>query len=540
MAFNVADLLEHAVDAVPDRIAIICGDRQVTFREMDERANRLAHHLASRGVGKGDHVGIYSRNSIEALETMIATYKLRAISVSVNYRYTAEEVRYIVDNADLVALVHERRFADIVAEVLPQTPKLADVVVVEDGSNSDYSRYQGVEYNAAIAAQSPERDFEQRSSDDIYILYTGGTTGFPKGVMWRHEDVWRTLGGGINHVTGEYVKDEWELSEQAKQSPAGLVMAPLSPLIHGAAQWAAFIGLNSGGTIVFVPQFDPDEVWRTVERHRVNVLTVVGDAMAKPLLDAYKAGDYDTSSLWSFSSHAALFSQSLKQEYLELFPNLFITDVIGSSESGGTGLGVVTKDSDHSQGPRVKFSAQAALIDDEGNIVEPKPGAVGRMARTGHVPIGYYKDPEKTKTIFVEVDGKRYVVPGDYARYEEDGTVTLLGRGSECINTGGEKVFPEEVEGALKSHPDVFDALVIGIKDERYGQAVAAVVQPRPGATLDLAHVDAHVRTKVAGYKAPRSYWIVDRIMRQPSGKANYPAAKKYAAEHADLAKPPR
>ncbi|MGS2805752.1 acyl-CoA synthetase [Nocardia sp. MW-W600-9] len=540
MAFNVADLFEHAADAVPDRVAIICGNRQVTYRELDERANRLAHHLASRGVGKGDHVGVYSRNSIEALETMIATYKLRAISVSVNFRYTADEVRYIVDNADMVALIHERRYSDIVAEVMPHTPKLSDVVVIEDGSGIDYSRYGGVDYDVAIDAHSAERDFGERSPDDLYILYTGGTTGFPKGVMWRHEDVWRALGGGINHVTGEYVEDEWELADQAKRSPVGIVMAPLSPLIHGAAQWAAFIGLNSGGTIVFVPQFDADEVWRLVEKHKVNAFTVVGDAMAKPLLDAYRAGDYDASSVWSISSHAALFSHSLKQQYVELFPNVFITDVIGSSESGGTGLGVVTKDSDHSQGPRVKFSAQAALIDDDGKLVEPKPGAVGRMARTGHVPIGYYKDPEKTETIFVEIDGKRYVVPGDYARYEDDGTVTLLGRGSECINTGGEKVFPEEVEGALRSHPDVFDALVIGIQDERFGQAVAALVQPRSGAGLDLTRLDAHVRTKVAGYKAPRAYWIVGEMMRQPSGKANYPAAKKYAADHADLAEPAR
>ncbi|MEV0059991.1 acyl-CoA synthetase [Nocardia sp. NPDC050718] len=540
MAFNVADLFEHAVDAVPDRVAVICGDRRVTYRELDERANRLAHHLASRGVGKGDHVGVYSRNSIEAIETMIATYKLRAISVSVNFRYTADEVRYIVDNADLVALIHERRYSDIVADVMPHTPKLSDVVVVEDGSGLDYRRYDGVDYDAAIDAQSAARDFGERSPDDLYVLYTGGTTGFPKGVMWRHEDVWRALGGGINHVTGDYVRDEWELADQAGRSPVGIVMAPLSPLIHGAAQWAAFIGLNSGGTIVFLPQFDADEVWRLVEKHKVNAFTVVGDAMAKPLLDAYLAGDYDASSVWSISSHAALFSHSLKQQYVELFPNVFITDVIGSSESGGTGLGVVTKDSDHSQGPRVKFNAQTALIDDDGKLVAPKPGAVGRMARTGHVPIGYYKDPAKTETIFVEIDGKRFVVPGDYARYEDDGTVTLLGRGSECINTGGEKVFPEEVEGALRSHPDVFDALVIGIEDARFGQAVAALIQLRPGLDLDPARLDAHVRTKVAGYKAPRAYWIVDEMMRQPSGKANYPAAKKYAADHADHARPAR
>ncbi|MGW4117186.1 acyl-CoA synthetase [Nocardia sp. NPDC004711] len=528
MAFNVADLFEHAVDAVPDRISLICADRQFTYRELDERANRLAHHLAARGIGAGDHVGVYARNSAEALETMLATYKLRAVSVCVNYRYVADEVRYIVENADLQALVHEAQYSAIVAEVQAAVPSVTEVLAI------------GPDYDAALAAQSPDRDFGPRSGEDLYILYTGGTTGMPKGVMWRHEDVWRTLGGGINYMTGEYVSDEWELAASAKSAPTGIVMAPLSPLIHGAAQWAAFIALNSGGTVVFVPQFDAHEVWRVVERHRVNVLTVVGDAMAKPLLEAYHEGHYEVSSLWAFSSHAALFSHSLKQQYLDTFPNLFITDVIGSSESGSTGLSVVTKDSDHTQGPRVKFGAQAALLDDDGNLVEPRPGAVGRMARTGHVPLGYYKDPEKTRSIFAEVDGKRYVAPGDYARYEADGTVTLLGRGSECINTGGEKVFPEEVETALKSHPEVFDALVIGIPHDRFGQAVAAVVQPRPGAALALGELDAHLRTMIAGYKAPRGYWLVDQVMRQPSGKANYPAAKRYAAEHAEEMRSPR
>ncbi|UFS95080.1 acyl-CoA synthetase [Nocardia huaxiensis] len=539
MSFNVADLFEHAVDAVPDRVAVICGERRVTYRELDERANRLAHHLSARGIGHGDHVGVYSRNSIEALEAMIAAYKLRAVSVSVNYRYVAEEVRYIVDNADLKALVFERAYSDIVAEVAALSPELTEFIAVEDDSALDYMRFGGIAYDDALAGQSGERDFAARSSEDLYLLYTGGTTGMPKGVMWTHEDVWRALGGGINHVTGEYVADEWELANNAKSAPNGIVMAPLSPLIHGAAQWAVFIALNSGGTVVFVPQFDAHEVWRVVQRHRVNVLTVVGDAMARPLLDAYREGGYDTPSLWALSSHAALFSHALKQQYLELFPNLFLTDVIGSSESGSTGLAVVGKDSDHSQGPRVKFGAQAALIDDDGNLVEPVPGAVGRMARKGHVPLGYYKDPEKSATIFLEIDGTRYVVPGDYARYEADGTVTLLGRGSECINTGGEKVFPEEVEGALKSHPNVFDALVIAVPDERFGQRVAALVQPR-GTSLDLAEVDAHVRTQVAGYKAPRTYWLVEQMTRQPSGKANYAAAKRYAAEHAEAGLPPR
>ncbi|MPY96415.1 MAG: AMP-binding protein [Actinophytocola sp.] len=532
MALNIADLLEHAVDAAGDRTAVICGDRQVSYLELDERANRLAHHLAAAGVGKGDHIGIYSRNSIETIEAMFAAYKLRAIAINVNYRYVADELRYLFDNADLVALVHERQYAPTVAEVLPSAPKLRNIVVVEDGSDADYT---GVEYETALAAQSPERDFPERSADDIYILYTGGTTGYPKGVMWRHEDVWRVLGGGIDFMSGEYVPDEWTMAEQAKQGP-GLVRMTISPLIHGAAQWAVFGALFLGGTAVLVPQFEPHEVWRAIQQHRVQVLAFVGDAMARPMLKAYQEGDYDASSVVAFSSHAALFSQWVKQAYLETFPNAVLTDAIGSSESGFTGISLITKDADHSQGPRVNFTKQALLLDEDGAKIDPTPGAVGLMARGGHVPVGYYKDPEKSAKIFVEIDGKRYVVPGDYGRYEDDGTVTLLGRGSQCVNTGGEKVFPEEVEGALKSHPDVYDALVVGVPDERYGERVGALVQPREGASLDTAALDAHVRTKIAGYKVPRSYWLVPEVHRQPSGKPDYPWAKSYAEEHADSA----
>ncbi|WP_179956726.1 acyl-CoA synthetase [Amycolatopsis anabasis] len=538
MALNIADLLEHAVDAVPDRAAIICGSRQVTFAQLEERANRLAHHLAEHGVGPGSHVGVYSRNSIEAVEAMVAAYKLRAIAVNVNYRYVHGELRYLFTNADLVALVHERQYADKVAAVLPEAPKLKHVVVVDDGSDADYARYGGVDYEAALAESSPERDFGERSNDDLYILYTGGTTGYPKGVLWRHEDIWRALGGGINFVTGEYVPDEWTLAEQGKET--SLVRLPAAPLIHGAAQWAAFGALFTGSPVVFVPQFDAHEIWKAVQEHRVQVLTIVGDAMARPLIEAYREGGYDASSLVAVSSHAALFSHSVKQEFLEHLPNVVITDAIGSSESGFTGIGMVSKDADHSAGPRVNFGKDAILLDEDNRRIEPETGAVGRIARRGHVPIGYYNDPVKTRTIFVEIDGVRYVVPGDYARYEADGTVTLLGRGSQCVNTGGEKVYPEEVEGALKSHPDVFDALVIGVPDERLGQRVAAVIQTRPGHPPDFAAIDAHVRTEIAGYKVPRTIWVADEIGRSPSGKPDYPWAQKYAAEHEPAIDPQR
>lgn len=465
------------------------------------------------------------------IEAMLAAYKLRAIAVNVNYRYVHSELKYLFTNADLAVLVHERRYSDKVAAVLPEVPTLKHILVVEDGSDEDFSSYGGVAYETALMRGAPERDFGERSSDDLYILYTGGTTGYPKGVMWRHEDVWRALGGGIDFVTGEYVPDEWAMAEQAKQG--GLVRLPVAPMIHGAAQWAAFGSLFAGGTVVLLPEFDPHGVWQAVQQHGVQVITIVGDAMARPMLDAYRQGSYDASTLVAVSSHGALFSETVKKAFLETFPNLVLTDAIGSSESGFSGIGMVSADSDHSAGPRVNFGADAILIDDDNRALERVPGAVGRIGRGGHVPLGYYKDPDRSETIFLEIDGVRYVVPGDFARYEDDGTVTLLGRGSQCINTGGEKVFPEEVEAALKTYPDVFDALVIGVDDDRLGQRVGAIVQARAGNQLDLEATEAHMRVEIAGYKVPRSIWLVDEIERLPSGKPDYQWARKYVDDHA-------
>ncbi|GAB2568125.1 acyl-CoA synthetase [Nocardia heshunensis] len=530
MVLNVADLFEHTADAVPERIALICEDRQLTYRELDEQANRLAKHLAANGIRPGDHVGIYARNRIETVVTMLATYKVRAVSVAVNYRYVVEEVRYLFDNADLNVLVHEREYSEKVAAARATTPRLRHTVVIEDGTDIPYS---GTDYEQAIAEQPTGRDFAPRRPDDVYIVYTGGTTGFPKGVMWRHDDVWRVFGGGIDFATGEYAADEWQQSERAAVG-TGVVRLTISPLIHGAAQWSVLGALFNGNTVVLTPAFEPDRIWNLVQQHRIAAMAITGDAMGRPLLDAYRGGDYDASSLRILNSHAALFSQSVKQEFLSTLPGLAITDAIGSSESGLTGVGRVTADSDHSQGPRVNFIDQAILIDEDGERLSPAPGVIGRVARTGHLPLGYYNDPVKSASIFLELDGTRYVVAGDYARYESDGTVTLLGRGSECINTGGEKVFPEEVEGALKSHPHVFDALVIGLPDERYGQRVGAVVQPRTSDAIDITALDAHIRQTIAGYKAPRGYWLVADVQRHATGKANYAWAKRFAGEHGD------
>jgi acyl-CoA synthetase (AMP-forming)/AMP-acid ligase II len=532
MALNFADLFEHAADVFAERIAVACGERQVTYRELEERANRLAHHLAAIGVQPGDHVGLYARNSIEAAETLIASCKLRAAAVNINYRYVENELRYMFADADLAALVYDREFAPRVAAVAP--PGLRGTVVIDDGSGADIGT--GTAYADALAAASPERDFPPRSNDDIYIIYTGGTTGYPKGVMWRSEDIWRTLGGGIDFVTGIPLGDEWEQSSRGLEATA-LVRLCAAPLIHGAAQVATLAALFGGDAVVLPPRFDAHEIWRAVERHKVNVMLVIGDAMARPLIEAYRAGGYDASSLVAISSSAALFSPVIKDACTAALPNVFITEAIGSTETGFAGLGLVTAGAQQRGGPTVKPGPDVIVLDDQGG--RAAPGQVGRLARGGHVPLGYYKDPAKTAAMFAEVDGQRYAVPGDLARVETDGTVTLLGRGNTCVNTGGEKVFPEEVEGALKSHPDVFDALVIGLPDERLGQRVIALVQPREGRAIDLASFEAHVRGQIAGYKVPRSVWLVDAIGRTAAGKADYGWAHRYATSHPVSAAPP-
>lgn len=528
MAFNIADLFEHAVDLYPDRVAVACEDAVATYAQLEDRSNRLAHHLAANGVGAGSHVGLCCRNSIGAIEAMLAVYKLRAVIININYRYTAAEIRYVLDNADVVALIHDQQYGPAVAEAVADLPTVTHLVVVADKSGAQFA---GVPFEDAIAKGASGRDFGERSNDDLYILYTGGTTGQPKGVMWRHEDIWRALGGGISFTTGEPMADEFEQARSGANG--GMVRLCTAPLIHGNAQWGAMQALFAGDTVVLVPKFEGHAIWRAIEQHRVNIVILIGDAMARPIIDAYREGSYDASSVFAISSSAALFSQPVKDEYLQAMPNVVITDAVGSSESGFNGISMITKDSaPTTHGPRVTLNSQSIVIDDDGHPVAPGSGIVGRMARTGYIPFGYYKDPEKTKKLFVEVAGVRYTVPGDMALLEADGTMTLLGRGNMCVNTGGEKVFPEEVEGALKSHPDVMDVLVVGIPDERLGQRVAAIVQPREGATPSYEELSAHARSVIAGYKVPKSLWIVDAVQRTVSGKADYRWASTYTTEH--------
>ncbi|MFI9505966.1 acyl-CoA synthetase [Nocardia sp. NPDC052566] len=532
MSYNIADLVEHAIDLMPDRVALADDGREVTYAQLEERANKLAHYLLEHGVRPGDKVGIYSRNTIEAVEAMVAVFKARAVMINVNFRYVENELQYIFDNSDMVALIHERRYSDKVAGVRPSSPLLKTVIVVDDDTTGTIpTAADSVEYETALAQSSGERDFGDRSPDDIYMLYTGGTTGMPKGVMWRQEDVWRVLGAGINFVTGEYVEDEWELAKVGAASPQ-MVRFPIPPMIHGGSQWATFHSLFGGGKAVMLPEFSGHGVWQAVDRHQINLMFITGDAMARPMLDALIEGNpetgapYDLSTFYVMASSAALFSPTLKDQFLERLPNRMISDSIGSSETGFGGLSIVTKGANHTGGPRVKIDASTQVLDEEGNPVQPGSGQVGILARHGHIPLGYYKDEVKSAATFKEFNGIRYAIPGDFARVEADGTVTMLGRGSVSINSGGEKIYPEEVEGALKTHPEIFDALVVGVEDERWGQRVVAVVQCRGGSRPTLEELRPVLTQEIAPYKLPRSLWFVDEIKRSPAGKPDYRWAK--------------
>lgn len=540
MQFNLADLFENAVDHFPDREYLVCDGQRRTYAEMDARANRLAHHLAAQGIGHGDHVGIYAVNCVEWVETLWAVFKLRAVWININYRYVEDELRYLFDNADLKALVVQRQYAARAAAVAEAMPLLQHTLVIEDGSGAAIDGLAATDYEQALAAASPVRDFVARSGDDRYMLYTGGTTGMPKGVVWRHEDVFMAFGGGIDPMTNERVTRPEAMAEKGLAG-APATFLPIAPLMHGATQWAVMGQSFLGNKIVLVGQFEPARTWDLVERERVNSLMITGDAMGRPLIEALEAehARWDTSSLFLLTSSAATFSPSVKDAFFRRFPNLLLIDAIGSSESGNNGMVLVDKAQTAMKGgPTVSRLGNTVVLDEDGKPVEPGSGQIGKLARAGDIPLEYYKDPKKTAETFVTIDGVRYAMPGDFALVEADGRITLLGRGSVSINSGGEKIFPEEVESAVKAHPDVYDCTVVGVVDDRWGQRVAAVVAARPGTAPTLDSIQAHCRTKIAGYKIPRELHLVPEIVRSPSGKPDYRWAKAVAETAAKSARP--
>ncbi|KOU38450.1 acyl-CoA synthetase [Streptomyces sp. WM6378] len=534
--YNLADLFESVVDVVPDREALVYIDhpgtgaeRRLTYRQLDAAANRLAHHLIDAGLKPGEHLGLHLYNGVEYLQTVLAALKARLVPVNVNYRYVEDELVYLYRDADLAALVFDAEFTERVAGALPQTEKLRHLVrvgTVADGAPA----LDATAFTEAEAAGSPDRGFGPRSADDLFIIYTGGTTGMPKGVMWRQEDLFFAgLFGG--EPAGEPVRRPEELAERVAKGGAGLTFFPAPPLMHGTSTLTSFVAFNYGQRVAIHRKYVPEEVLRTIEKEKVTSVSLVGDAMLRPLVDALHGPlkGTDLSSLFTVSSSGAIMSETVRDQLQALAPNVLILNNFGSSESGSNGK--ATDDSGPEKGFRLEVNERTRVVDP----VTHEPVAVGepgRLAQRGHVPLGYYNDAAKTAETFFQKGSERWVLLGDMATVDEDGIVTVLGRGSQCINTGGEKVYPEEVEQALKSHPDVYDALVAGVPDAKWGSHVAAVVQVRDGAhrpTLD--DIQTHCRTRLAGYKVPRQLVITPSIQRSPSGKADYRWARTVAAE---------
>nr|WP_223183031.1 MULTISPECIES: acyl-CoA synthetase [unclassified Streptomyces] len=529
-------MFESVVDVVPDREALVYVDqpgtgeeRRLTYAELDAAANRVAHHLLDAGVRPGEHLGLHLYNGIEYVQTVLACLKARIVPVNVNYRYTEEELAYLYRDADLAALVFDAEFTDRVAAALPRTERLRHLVRV--GLPPEGSPGLGcVPYAEAEAAGSPGRGFGPRSGDDLFVIYTGGTTGMPKGVLWRQEDLFFAgLFGG--DPSGNPVKRPEELAERVAAGGSGLTFFPVPPLMHGTSTLTAFIAFDYGQRVVLHRKYVPEEVLRTLEKERVSSISLVGDAMLRPLVDALRGpcADTDLSALLTLSSSGAIMSATVRTQLQELMPHVLLLDNFGSTESGSNGR--ATEDSGPAKGFRLYVNERTRVVD-PATRAPVAPGGTGRLAQCGHVPLGYYNDPAKTAETFFERDGQRWVLLGDMATVDASGVVTVLGRGSQCINTGGEKVYPEEVEQALKAHPDVYDALVAGVPDARWGNHVAAVVQLRADAEpLDLAALQDHCRPRLAGYKVPRQLVLTESIQRSPSGKADYRWARTVAVD---------
>ena len=543
MEFNAADIFEGVVDRVPDREAIVYGSTRLTYKELDARSNKAAHTLKKLGIKKGSHIGIYAFNCVEWLEIMLGAYKLCAIPININYRYVEEELKYLIDNEDMEAIFYHKQFSKKLQNIREHLPTLKDFICIDDGSEDRCVIDESYDFEDLILNEDDSRLDVKRSGDDKYILYTGGTTGMPKGVVWRMEDVLMTLGGGIDAVTGERYESPEAFADKCLQDQT--IAIALAPFMHGGAQWQSFNSFFSGWKLVIYDRisFDADYVWEVVAKEKVMNLTIMGDAMGRPLCDALpkalKKG-LDLSSLLIFSSTASVFSSSIKDTILEYLPNLFLIDAVGSSETGATGVNIHTKDGklkDSGGGPKFtkpNFS-EILNLDTKEIIPSSDTETIGYLARRGHVPIAYYKDEEKSKKTFIEVNGERFSIPGDMAKYEKDGQMTLLGRGSVSINSGGEKIFPEEVEMALKAHPNIFDCLVVGVKDARWGQKVVAVIQRRENLDLSLDDIKNVASKYIASYKMPKEIVFSELIERAPSGKPNYQWAQNFANSKLDI-----
>jgi 3-oxocholest-4-en-26-oate---CoA ligase len=527
---NWATLWEALADAQPDHVAVVVGEREMRWRDLDERAAKLAGALATEGIGAGSKVAQLLYNCTEYLETVYALFKVRATPVNVNYRYLTDEIVYILDNSDAEVLVFHGSLGDRLAGVTDRLPDLKLLLQVDDGSPLvPGARW----YHEFLESAAPAPRIE-RSGEDYLFLYTGGTTGMPKGVMWRHVDLFGALGfTGYVSMGLEVPTTPEEVGRVAAELNAGgrspvNLCAP--PLMHGTALFLAISAFVMGGTVVLLGErrFDADELWRLVEDHHVTQLSIVGDAFARPMVAALEAAEaegraYDLSSVQRIVSTGATLSAEHKKAFQRRSATAMIMDMIGASEGGPFAISMTMPGSEPAATAVFTAPPNAVVIDDAtGRPAERGSGVVGMLAVSGPMPQGYWKDEAKSANTFRVIDGVRYTVPGDYATIDADGTVQLLGRGSVCINTGGEKVYPEEVEVAARSHPEVLDCNAVGVPDERFGQAVTLVASRIPGATITEAELIEHIRTQVAAYKAPKRVVWVDSVYRSPSGKADY------------------
>lgn len=524
--FHLADLFETIAATVPDRPAIITDSLSLTYAELDERTNRIASGLAANGVTRGDTVGLYMMNRAEHLEAFIAVIKLGAVPFNVNYRYRAEELRYLFINAHAAAIIHDADFSDMVRTLRPDLPDLRVAVAVADGAGADISG--SVLYADLLA--TPNSGPWQRDESDILLTYTGGTTGMPKGVMWPHRAFFFACAGagGYFNPNGPALKAEDIADRAANGYP--LRMFPVAPLMHAAALWAVWSAMLNGLAIVLdeSPNFDPANVWDKVARHKVNLVQIVGDAMAIPLRDALRdnPGRWDLSGVVNFGSGGAVFSRHVKDDIRAMLPpTAAITDGMGSSETGTAGMAEAS-----AEGMMRLPCTESQKVVIDGRFAEV--GETGLIGRTGNTPVGYFGDPVKSAEVFQTIEGRLWAISGDSARLDADGMITIFGRGSTCINSGGEKIFPEEVEEALRAHPAIRDAVVAGQPDDRWGERVIGVVSLRDGVEQPaFDDMRAFLRDRLAGYKVPKALVWVDAVKRSPAGKQDYRWAKDVAKD---------
>lgn len=528
--FHLADLFEIVALAIPDRVALMDGTAQLTYADLNQRSDDLAAGLYQQGVKRGQKVGLYLLNGSAYLESFLAVIKVGAVPFNVNYRYGLEELQYLFSNADAEVIIHGDEFSSMVQTLKQSLPTIALTVVVNDGQGRGNAESGSIAYEQLCIENSPSLRYD-RDESDYLIQYTGGTTGMPKGVMWPHKSfLFACLGGGGAYAQKPPISTPQEIGEMAQTSYPLKVM-PMAPLMHGAAMWTALSGLLGGITLVLDPLragFQAEDVWSRVESDQVNVLQIVGDAMGVPLLASLKAapGRWDLSSMVRFGSGGAVFSKHVKKGLQNLLPNTDITDGLGSSETGISGMGEAPKNGGFM---RVASSPTQQVVED-GCFVGV--GETGLLATSGYTPIGYYNDPVKSAEVFQTIDDTLWVVTGDQARLDDDGFITVLGRGSTCINSGGEKIYPEEVEETLKEYPAIYDAVVVGMPDEKWGQAVTALVSIVHNTTEpSLDEIRSFCRNRLASYKIPRSLVVIDAVRRSPAGKQDYTWAKKVLTE---------